>query len=47
MSDAALAPDEVNAAYAWADRRLEAVVSTPDVVPFFATMGFLAESHGQ
>jgi GNAT superfamily N-acetyltransferase len=29
-----------------ADRRLVALVSTPDAVPFFATMGFLAESHG-
>ena len=29
-----------------ADRRLVALVSTPDAVPFFAAMGFLAESHG-
>jgi GNAT superfamily N-acetyltransferase len=29
-----------------ADRRLVALVSTPDAVPFFATMSFLAESHG-
>jgi GNAT superfamily N-acetyltransferase len=29
-----------------ADRRLIALVSTPDAVPFFAAMGFLAESHG-
>jgi len=28
------------------DRRLVALVSTPDAVPFFAAMGFLAESHG-
>jgi hypothetical protein len=29
-----------------ADRPLVALVSTPDAVPFFATMGFLAEPHG-
>jgi predicted N-acetyltransferase YhbS len=29
-----------------ADRRLVALVSTPGAVPFFAAMGFLAESHG-
>ena len=29
-----------------ADRRLVALVSTPDAVPFFAAMGFVAESHG-
>ena len=29
-----------------ADRRLIALVSTPSAVPFFAAMGFLAESHG-
>jgi GNAT superfamily N-acetyltransferase len=29
-----------------ADRRLIALVSTPDAVPFFAAMGFLTESHG-
>jgi GNAT superfamily N-acetyltransferase len=29
-----------------ADRRLIALVSTPDAVPFFAAMGFTAESHG-
>ena len=29
-----------------ADRRLVVLVSTPDAVPFFAAMGFLAESHG-
>ena len=28
------------------DRRLVALVSTPAAVPFFAAMGFLAESHG-
>jgi GNAT superfamily N-acetyltransferase len=28
------------------DRSLVALVSTPDAVPFFAAMGFLAESHG-
>jgi GNAT superfamily N-acetyltransferase len=28
------------------DRRLVALVSTPDAVPFFAAMGFVAESHG-
>ena len=28
------------------DRRLIALVSTPSAVPFFAAMGFLAESHG-
>ena len=31
---------------ACSDRRLVALVSTPDAVPFFAAMGFLAESHG-
>jgi GNAT superfamily N-acetyltransferase len=29
-----------------ADRRLVALVSTPDAVPFFAAMGFVPESHG-
>ena len=29
-----------------ADRRLVALVSTPAAVPFFAAMGFTAESHG-
>lgn len=29
-----------------ADRRLIALVSTPSAVPFFAAMGFTAESHG-
>jgi GNAT superfamily N-acetyltransferase len=29
-----------------ADRRLVALVSTPDAVPFFAAMGFVSESHG-
>jgi GNAT superfamily N-acetyltransferase len=29
-----------------ADRRLVALVSTPDAVPFFAAMGFIPESHG-
>jgi GNAT superfamily N-acetyltransferase len=29
-----------------ADRRLVALVSTPEAVPFFAAMGFLRESHG-
>lgn len=28
------------------DRRLVALVSTPSAVPFFAAMGFAAESHG-
>jgi GNAT superfamily N-acetyltransferase len=28
------------------DRRLVALVSTPSAVPFFAAMGFTAESHG-
>lgn len=28
------------------DRRLVSLVSTPAAVPFFAAMGFLAESHG-
>jgi GNAT superfamily N-acetyltransferase len=28
------------------DRRLVALVSTPDAVPFFAAMGFQTESHG-
>jgi hypothetical protein len=46
VTNAALAPDETNAASAWADRRPVALVSTPDAVPFFAAMGFLAASHG-
>jgi GNAT superfamily N-acetyltransferase len=29
-----------------ADRRLVALVSTPAAVPFFASIGFVAESHG-
>lgn len=29
-----------------ADRRLVAVVSTPAAVPFFASLGFVDESHG-
>jgi GNAT superfamily N-acetyltransferase len=29
-----------------ADRRLVALVSTPAAVPFFAALGFAAESHG-
>jgi GNAT superfamily N-acetyltransferase len=29
-----------------ADRRLVALVSTPDAMPFFAAMGFASESHG-
>ena len=29
-----------------ADRRLVALISTPDAVPFFAAMGFVPESHG-
>jgi ribosomal protein S18 acetylase RimI-like enzyme len=28
------------------DRRLVALVSTPAAVPFFASLGFVAESHG-
>jgi hypothetical protein len=35
-----------DAAPGCADRRLVALVSTPDGVPFFAPMGLLAESHG-
>lgn len=31
---------------ACADRRLVALVSTPAAVPFFASLGFVAESHG-
>jgi GNAT superfamily N-acetyltransferase len=29
-----------------ADRRLVALVSTPAALPFFASLGFVAESHG-